>query len=62
MKVAKLTVSAIVPRDPLMEAVSSGVELKMHPATADRSFGNRSFETPTSTLWASLAKMRSDLF
>src|ERR1700722_11325881 len=41
---------------------SSGVALKTQPGTAERSFGNISFETPCSTLYASPANTSSDLF
>src|SRR5580704_17112421 len=41
---------------------SSGVALNTQPATADRSFGNASFDTPCSTLYASPEKISSDLF
>src|SRR5277367_4220406 len=41
---------------------SSGVELNTQPATAARSFGNSSLDTPCSTLYASPEKMSNDLF
>src|SRR5579872_4501022 len=46
----------------MMLVLSSGVLLKTHPATADRSLGNNSLETPCSTFSASPEKIKSDLF
>jgi len=59
MKAAKLTESADIwfavpvvppPTGLVMLVESSGVGLNTQPATADRSFGNPSLETPCSTL------------
>ena len=43
-------------------SVSSGVALKRQPGVSSRSCGNSWFVTPISTLYASLANMRRDLF
>src|ERR1700746_1039229 len=67
---AKLTaspdISEAVPVVPPLSftvcVLSSGVALNTQPGTALRSFGNSSFATPISTLYASPEKMSSDLF
>src|SRR5579863_3114071 len=41
---------------------SSGEPLNTHPATALRSLGNNSLDTPCSTLYASPTNMSTDLF
>src|SRR5579871_1691705 len=67
MNIAKFVMSefasALPPPVSAAEFVaSSGIELKRHPVTADRSFGKISFETPISTLYASAANINRDLF
>src|SRR5579862_9559540 len=46
----------------IMTLASSGELLNTQPATALRSLGNSSFETPCSTLYASPTNMSTDLF
>jgi hypothetical protein len=50
MNAAKFMMSegVVLPPDPML-VWSSGVALKMQPATAARSFGNNSLDTPCST-------------
>src|SRR6516225_4028128 len=43
-------------------SVSSGVALKRHPGVSSRSWGKSWLVIPISTLYASPANMRSDLF
>src|SRR6266851_1370627 len=70
MKAAKLTVSediwlavpVVLPLEVVRLVESSGVGLKTQPGTAERSLPKTSLATPCSTLYASPAKMSSDLF
>src|SRR3954470_18694389 len=55
--------STVSPASPVTGSVaSSGVALYWQPAAVARSLGKSSLETPCSTLYASPAKMSSDLF
>src|SRR5579859_5841575 len=63
MNAAKLIMSegVVLPPEPML-VWSSGVALNTQPAVTPRSFGKTSFDTPCSTLYASPAKISSDLF
>src|SRR6266849_5293025 len=64
MKAANIAVSEapVAALFPARLVESSGLGLYWQPAAVARSLGNTSFETPCSTLYASPAKMSSDLF
>src|SRR5262245_22781593 len=64
MKLAKLTASLDIRCGCVSSKFrrSSGYWLGVHVGVSSRSCGNKSFETPCSTLYASPAKIISDLF